>query len=246
MSNFYINSVKRKMKFQRLDLQNLQNDEVSEINKLSPQDEIRQDESNLRDETISNLKLKLHNNFSHILGDDIKDANDVIDKISDIPKETDIYNKSYLNEAQSSLDQNIGDDIKYSNDVIDKISDIPKETDINNKSYLNEAQSSLDQIQKLVGLDTNKSNSNDLDETSPDKLMNFISELRILTEKRSQIKSNLHQVDESLLKLQEKIFKHKKVFEDKIAHLESINEIYNQSAKLVSKIVSEDTKYEQL
>ena len=206
MSNFYINSVKRKMKFQRLDLQNLQNDEVSELNKLSPQDEIRQDESNLRDETISNLKLKLHNNFSHILGDDIKDANDVIDKISDIPKET----------------------------------------DINNKSYLNEAQSSLDQIQKLVGLDTNQSNSNDLDETSPDKLMNFISELRILTEKRSQIKSNLQQVDESLLKLQEKIFKHKKVFEDKIAHLESINEIYNQSAKLVSKIVSEDTKYEQL
>ena len=76
--------------------------------------------------------------------------------------------------------------------------------------------------------------------------MNFISELRILTEKRSQIKSNLNQVDESLLELQEKIFKHKKVFEDKIAHLESINEIYNQSAKLVSKIVSEDTKYEQL
>jgi len=246
MSNFYINSVKRKMKFQRLDLQNLQNDEVSELNKLSPQDEIRQDESNLRDETISNLKLKLHNNFSHILGDDIKDANDVINKISDIPKETDINNKSYLNEAQSSLDQNIDNDIKDANDVIDKISDIPKETDINNKSYLNEAQSSLDQIQKLVGLDTNQSNSNDLDETSPDKLMNFISELRILTEKRSQIKSNLQQVDESLLKLQEKIFKHKKVFEDKIAHLESINEIYNQSAKLVSKIVSEDTKYEQL
>ena len=246
MSNFYINSVKRKMKFQRLDLQNLQNDEVSELNKLSPQDEIRQDESNLRDETISNLKLKLHNNFSHILGDDIKDANDIIDKISDIPKETDINNKSYLNEAQSSLDQNIGDDIKDSNDVIDKISDIPKETDFNNKSYLNESQSSLDQIQKLVGLDTNQSNLNDLDETSPDKLMNFISELRILTEKRSQIKSNLQQVDESLLKLQEKIFKHKKVFEDKIAHLESINEIYNQSAKLVSKIVSEDTKYEQL
>ena len=246
MSNFYINSVKRKMKFQRLDLQNLQNDEVSELNKLSPQDEIRQDESNLRDETISNLKLKLHNNFSHILGEDIKDANDVIDKISDIPKETDINNRSYLNEAQSSLDQNIGNDIKDANDVIDKISDISKETDINNKSYLNDAQSSLEQIQKLVGLDTNQSNSNDLDETSPDKLMNFISELRILTEKRSQIKSNLQQVDESLLKLQEKIFKHKKVFEDKIAHLESINEIYNQSAKLVSKIVSEDTKYEQL
>ncbi len=246
MSNFYINSVKRKMKFQRLDLENLQNDEVSELNNLSPQDEIRQEESNLRDETISNLKLKLHNNFSHILGDDINDANDVIDKISDIPKERDINNKNYFNEAQLSLDQNIGNDIKDASDVINKLSDIPEETDINNKSYLNEAQSSLDQIQKLVGLETNQSNSNDLDETSPDKLMDFISELRILTEKRSQIKSNLQQVDESLLKLQEKIFKHKKVFEDKIAHLESINEIYNQSAKLVSKIVSEDTKYEQL
>ena len=206
MSNFYINSVKRKMKFQRLDLQNLQNEDLEGLNNLSPQDEIRQDENNLRDETISNLKLKLHNNFSHILGNHIGDANDVIDKITDVPKET----------------------------------------HINDTGYLNEAQSSLDQIQKLAGLDTNQSNSNDLDKTSPDKLMNFISELRILTEKRSQIKVNLKEVDESLLKLQEEIFKNKKMYEDKIAYFQSINEIYNQSSKLVSKIVSEDTKYEKL
>ena len=206
MSNFYINSVKRKMKFQRLDLQNLQNEDLEGLNNLSPQDEIRQDENNLRDETISNLKLKLHNNFSHILGNHIDDANDVIDKITDVPKET----------------------------------------HINDTGYLNEAQSSLDQIQKLAGLDTNQSNSNDLDKTSPDKLMNFISELRILTEKRSQIKVNLKEVDESLLKLQEEIFKNKKMYEDKIAYFQSINEIYNQSSKLVSKIVSEDTKYEKL
>ena len=32
----------------------------------------------------------------------------------------------------------------------------------------------------------------------------------------------------------------------KIAHLETINEIYDQSANLVSKIISEDTKYEKL
>jgi len=206
MSNFYINSVKRKMKFQRLDLQNLQNEDIEGLNNLSPQDEIRQDENNLRDETISNLKLKLHNNFSHILGNHIGDANDVIDKITDVPKET----------------------------------------HINDTGYLNEAQSSLDQIQKLAGLDANQSNSNDLDNKSPDKLMNFISELRILTEKRSQIKVNLKEVDESLLKLQEEIFKNKKMYEDKIAYFQSINEIYNQSSKLVSKIVSEDTKYEQL
>jgi len=234
------------MKFQRLDLQNLQNEDLEGLNNLSPQDEIRQDENNLRDETISNLKLKLHNNFSHILGNHIGDANDVIDKITDVPKETHINDTGYLNEAQSSLDQILGNHIGDANDVIDKITDVPKETHINDTGYLNEAQSSLDQIQKLVGLDTNQSNSNDLDKTSPDKLMNFISELRILTEKRSQIKVNLKEVDESLLKLQEEIFKNKKMYEDKIAYFQSINEIYNQSSKLVSKIVSEDTKYEQL
>ena len=74
----------------------------------------------------------------------------------------------------------------------------------------------------------------------------MISELRILTEKRSNIKSSLNEIDNSLIKLQEKIYKNKKIYEDKIAYLESINEIYNQSANLVSKIISEDTKYEKL
>ena len=41
-------------------------------------------------------------------------------------------------------------------------------------------------------------------------------------------------------------YKNKKIYEDKIAQLESINEIYSQSANIVSKIISEDTKYEQL
>ena len=53
-------------------------------------------------------------------------------------------------------------------------------------------------------------------------------------------------MDNSLIKLQEKIYKNKKIYEDKIAHLESINEIYDQSANLVSKIISKDTKYEKL
>ena len=211
MSNFYVNSVKRKMKFQKLDLQNLQNDDNDkEIdNKMSPKDEIRQEENNLRDEAISNLKLKLHNNFSHILG----------------------------NQKQNSIDTAKSVSVENLN-----------EYDSKNLGFLNEAKSSLEQIEDLAGIKVSKTDQpgNDLEETSPDKLLNFISELRVLTEKRSKIKDKLQEVDNSLIQLQEKIYKDKKIYEDKIAHLESINEIYDQSANLVSKIISEDTKYEKL
>ena len=211
MSNFYVNSVKRKMKFQKLDLQNLQNDDNDKVidNQMSPKDEIRQEENNLRDEAISNLKLKLHNNFSHILG----------------------------NQKQNSIDTAKSVSVENLN-----------EYDSKNLGFLNEAKSSLEQIEDLAGIKVSKTDQpgNDLEETSPDKLLNFISELRILTEKRSKIKDKLQEVDNSLIQLQEKIYKHKKIYEDKIAHLESINEIYDQSANLVSKIISEDTKYEKL
>ena len=211
MSNFYVNSVKRKMKFQKLDLQNLQNDDNDKVidNQMSPKDEIRQEENNLRDEAISNLKLKLHNNFSHILG----------------------------NQKQNSIDTAKSVSVESLN-----------EYDSKNLGFLNEAKSSLEQIEDLAGIKVSKTDQpgNDLEETSPDKLLNFISELRILTEKRSKIKDKLQEVDNSLIQLQEKIYKDKKIYEDKIAHLESINEIYDQSANLVSKIISEDTKYEKL
>ena len=211
MSNFYVNSVKRKMKFQKLDLQNLQNDDNDKVidNQMLPKDEIRQEENNLRDEAISNLKLKLHNNFSHILG----------------------------NQKQNSIDTAKSVSVENLN-----------EYDSKNLGFLNEAKSSLEQIEDLAGFKVSKSDQsgNDLEETSPDKLLNFISELRILTEKRSKIKDKLQEVDNSLIQLQEKIYKDKKIYEDKIAHLESINEIYDQSANLVSKIISEDTKYEKL
>ena len=211
MSNFYVNSVKRKMKFQKLDLQNLQNDDNDKAidNQMSPKDEIRQEENNLRDEAISNLKLKLHNNFSHILG----------------------------NQKQNSIDTAKSISVENLN-----------EYDSKNLGFLNEAKSSLEQIEDLAGIKVSKTDQsgNDLEETSPDKLLNFISELRVLTEKRSKIKDKLQEVDNSLIQLQEKIYKHKKIYEDKIAHLESINEIYDQSANLVSKIISEDTKYEKL
>lgn len=211
MSNFYVNSVKRKMKFQKLDLQNLQNDDNDKVidNQMSPKDEIRQEENNLRDEAISNLKLKLHNNFSHILG----------------------------NQKQNSIDTAKSVSVENLN-----------EYDSKNLGFLNEAKSSLEQIEDLAGIKVSKTDQsgNDLEETSPDKLLNFISELRVLTEKRSKIKDKLQEVDNSLIQLQEKIYKDKKIYEDKIAHLESINEIYDQSANLVSKIISEDTKYEKL
>ena len=199
------------MKFQKLDLQNLQNDDNDKVidNQMSPKDEIRQEENNLRDEAISNLKLKLHNNFSHILG----------------------------NQKQNSIDTAKSVSVENLN-----------EYDSKNLGFLNEAKSSLEQIEDLAGFKVSKSDQygNDLEETSPDKLLNFISELRILTEKRSKIKDKLQEVDNSLIQLQEKIYKDKKIYEDKIAHLESINEIYDQSANLVSKIISEDTKYEKL
>ena len=199
------------MKFQKLDLQNLQNDDNDKVidNQMSPKDEIRQEENNLRDEAISNLKLKLHNNFSHILG----------------------------NQKQNSIDTAKSVSVENLN-----------EYDSKNLGFLNEAKSSLEQIEDLAGIKVSKSDQpgNDLEETSPDKLLNFISELRILTEKRSKIKDKLQEVDNSLIQLQEKIYKDKKIYEDKIAHLESINEIYDQSANLVSKIISEDTKYEKL
>ena len=211
MSNFYVNSVKRKMKFQKLDLQNLQNDDNDRAidNQMSPKDEIRQEENNLRDEAISNLKLKLHKNFSHILG----------------------------NQKQNSIDTAKSVSVENLN-----------EYDSKNLGFLNEAKSSLEQIEDLAGFKVSKSDQsgNDLEETSPDKLLNFISELRVLTEKRSKIKDKLQEVDNSLIQLQEKIYKDKKIYEDKIAHLKSINEIYDQSANLLSKIISEDTKYEKL
>ena len=218
MSNFYVNSVKRKMKFQKLDLQSMQNNDeesLSNIEDLSPKDEIRQEESNLREEAISDLKFKLHNNFSHILTD------------SHLPNENleNINSQEKINPSEDNIDISIDEE----------------------PEFLNEAKINLKQIENLAGLSTrNDDHKALLEEPSKDNLSIFIGELRTLTEKRSQIKDSLHKVDDELIKLQEKIYKNKKIYEDKIAQLESINEIYSQSANIVSKIISEDKKYEQL
>ena len=222
MSNFYVNSVKRKMKFQKLDLQSMQNndeDSLSNVENLSPKDEIRQEESNLREEAISDLKFKLHDNFSHILTD------------TNLPNENheNLNSQENINPSEDNIEDNI--------DV--SIDEGPE--------FLNEAKINLKQIENLAGLSTrNDDHKALLEEPTKDNLSIFIGELRTLTEKRSQIKDSLHKVDDELIKLQEKIYKNKKIYEDKIAQLESINEIYSQSANIVSKIISEDTKYEQL
>jgi hypothetical protein len=206
------------MKFQKLDLQSMQNndeDSLSNVENLSPKDEIRQEESNLREEAISDLKFKLHDNFAHILTD------------TNLPNE----NHKNLNYHEST---------NPSEDNIDVSIDEGPE-------FLNEAKINLKQIENLAGLSTrNDDHKALLEEPTKDNLSIFIGELRTLTEKRSQIKDSLHKVDNELIKLQEKIYKNKKIYEDKIAQLESINEIYSQSANIVSKIISEDKKYEQL
>ena len=218
MSNFYVNSVKRKMKFQKLDLQSMQNndeDSLSNVENLSPKDEIRQEESNLREEAISDLKFKLHDNFSHILTD------------TNIPNEN--HKNLNYHESTNPSEDNIGVSIDEG------------------PEFLNEAKINLKQIENLAGLSTRNDDYKALlEEPTKDDLSIFIGELRTLTEKRSQIKDSLHKVDNELIKLQEKIYKNKKLYEDKIAQLESINEIYSQSANIVSKIISEDKKYEQL
>ena len=213
MSNFYVNSVKRKMKFQKLDLQNLQNQEFdgsSGGGSISAEDELKIEENNNREQAITDLKLKLHDGFSHILGEN------KLDNVEEKIQQIEIDEKSYAIEI--------------------------------NDKFIDEAKSNLSQIQDLAGISLNESVSlsKDEEDNSPNLLLNIISELRILTEKRSNLKSSLNEIDNSLIKLQEKIYNNKKIYEDKIAHLESINEIYDQSANLVSKIISEDTKYEKL
>tara|TARA_B100000676_G_scaffold42809_1_gene40858 strand:+ start:939 stop:1553 length:615 start_codon:yes stop_codon:yes gene_type:complete len=204
------------MKFQKLDLQSMQNNDeagLSNVENLSPKDEIRQEESNLREEAISDLKFQLHDNFSHILTD-----------------------TNLSNESKSNL--NNQDEVNLPDDNHDITIDEGPE-------FLNEAKINLKQIENLAGLSANNDVQNALlEEPTKDNLSFFISELRSLTEKRSQIKDKLHKVDNELIKLQEKIYKNKKLYENKIAELESINEIYSQSANIVSKIISEDTKYE--
>ena len=215
MSQFYINSVKKRMKWQKLDLDNLQEEQISSSGggATSPEEEILYEESAEREDAISELRKRLHDDFSHILDDNI--------------------------DISLNLNSNKQDNISNQED---------KESNFNS-SELNEAVAVLSNIEDKVSLDNEeeqKSNNFDMKEQSPKILLGLISELRVLSERRTRVKSKLSEVDSDLVKLQEKIIIHKKQHEKQIQHLQSINQIYSQSVSLVSKIVSEETDYEKL
>ena len=215
MSQFYINSVKKRMKWQKLDLDNLQEEQISSSGggTTSPEEEILYEESAEREDAISELRKRLHDDFSHILDDNI--------------------------DISLNLNSNKQDNISNQES---------KESNFNS-SELNEAVAVLSNIEDKVSLDNEeeqKSNNFDMKEQSPKILLGLISELRVLSERRTRVKSKLSEVDSDLVKLQEKIIIHKKQHEKQIQHLQSINQIYSQSVSLVSKIVSEETDYEKL
>ncbi len=215
MSQFYINSVKKRMKWQKLDLDNLQEEQISSSGggTTSPEEEILYEESAEREDAISELRKRLHDDFSHILDDNI--------------------------DVSLNLNSNKQDNISNQES---------KESNFNS-SELNEAVAVLSNIEDKVSLDNEeeqKSNNFDMKEQSPKILLGLISELRVLSERRTRVKSKLSEVDSDLVKLQEKIIIHKKHHEKQIQHLQSINQIYSQSVSLVSKIVSEETDYEKL
>ena len=215
MSQFYINSVKKRMKWQKLDLDNLQEEQISSSGggATSPEEEILYEESAEREDAISELRKRLHDDFSHILDDNI--------------------------DISLNLNSNKQDNISNQES---------KESNFNS-SELNEAVAVLSNIEDKVSLDNEeeqKSNNFDMKEQSPKILLGLISELRVLSERRTRVKSKLSEVDSDLVKLQEKIIIHKKHHEKQIQHLQSINQIYSQSVSLVSKIVSEETDYEKL
>ena len=125
---------------------------------------------------ITELRKRLHDDFSHILDDNI-----------DI-----------------SLNLNSNKQENISNQE-------SKESNFNS-SELNEAVAVLSNIEDKVSLDNEeeqKSNNFDMKEQSPKILLGLISELRVLSERRTRVKSKLSEVDSDLVKLQEKIGKKK-------------------------------------
>ena len=211
MSQFYINSVKRKMKWQRLDLENLQDHDsnVPGAGSNSISDNIRNQDSSEREQAITELRSSLENDFAHILR----------------PRK-----------------HKLSEDFKRSNNFENEV------FTENENNFCSQASTALEQIENIAGIKGSKQINSEKEEIekSPEALLGMISELRILTEKRTKIKTNLTNIDNDLIKLQERIIEDKKLYEEKIAHLQSINEIYSQSSRLVSKIISEESDYEQL
>ena len=121
MSQFYINSVKKRMKWQKLDLDNLQEEQISSSGggATSPEEEILYEESAEREDAISELRKRLHDDFSHILDDNIDVSlnlnSNKQDNISNQESKESNFNSSELNEAVAVL-SNIEDKVSLDNE----------------------------------------------------------------------------------------------------------------------------------
>ena len=194
MSQFYINSKKRNINWKKLDVSHV-------LNTSKVEDEIVYNNSinkNLiEDNSLNELKLKLHDEFSHI-----------------------------LNFQKNNQENSISKDVT------------------NDNPEIAEAKTNILEIEKLMGLENKTPSSVDKIKDNSQDLLLVLNELRILSEKRLYVSKNLNIIDNSLSKLQSKLLAKKKEYDKQVSDLKSMSSLYEQSSTLISKIISEDTKYD--
>ena len=194
MSQFYINSKKRNIHWKKLDVSQV-------LNTSKVKDEIVYNNSKnknlIEDTSLNELKLKLHDEFSHI-----------------------------LNFQKNNQENSISKDVTNDNPEIAK------------------AKTNILEIEKLMGLENKTPSSVDKIKDNSQDLLLVLNELRILSEKRLYLSKNLNIIDNSLSKLQSKLLAKKKEYDKQVSDLKSMSSLYEQSSTLISKIISEDTKYD--
>ena len=193
MSEFYINSQKSNLKWERLD-----SSQMNDVAEYESEKDTFLPKNNEKNQ-VKELKTKLYDEFSHIL------------------------NHKEIDENQN-----------------------PHKDNRENISYLNKASDALLEIEKIAGIEKPNNNRIENIQNNSQDLLLLLNELRILTEKRSKISSEINLLDNSLINVQKKFLDKKRDYDKKISDLKSMSSIYEQSAKLVSKIISEDSNYEQI
>ena len=194
MSQFYINSKKRNIHWKKLDVSQVLNtskvkDEIVYNNSIN--------KNLIEDNSLNELKLKLHDEFSHI-----------------------------LNFQKNNQENSISKDVT------------------NDNPEIAEAKTNILEIEKLMGLENKTPSSVDKIKDNSQDLLLVLNELRILSEKRLYLSKNLNIIDNSLSKLQSKLLAKKKEYDKQVSDLKSMSSLYEQSSTLISKIISEDTKYD--
>ena len=114
----------------------------------------------------------------------------------------------------------------------------------NDNPEIAKAKTNILEIEKLMGLENKTPSSVDKIKDNSQDLLLVLNELRILSEKRLYLSKNLNIIDNSLSKLQSKLLAKKKEYDKQVSDLKSMSSLYEQSSTLISKIISEDTKYE--